>query len=74
MASFNDNHAQALGRVEGKLDTVIARFDRVDQRIDGIEKRVAILEGWRWKLVGAIGVLTFALQYIDIPKILFGVK
>lgn len=74
----NENHTLLLGRVEGKLDAVIARFDRQDHRIDQIEDRigeaedrVSALENWRWYLLGLAAAVAAVLPYIPLTK-LFG--
>jgi hypothetical protein len=72
----NENHTLLLGRVEGKLDAVIARFDRQDRRIDEIEDRigevsdrVSTLENWRWYLLGLAATASVILPYLDITKL-----
>lgn len=73
----NDNHAQAIGRVEGKIDTMISRLDRIDQRHDRLEeslaatnKRVSTLENWRSWLLGAAAAFAYLAKYL--PTISFG--
>lgn len=72
----NENHTLLLGRVEGKLDAVIARFDRQDHRIDEIEDRigdaedrVSTLENWRWYLLGIAGAAAFILPYLNLAAL-----
>jgi hypothetical protein len=72
----NENHTLLLGRVEGKLDAVIARFDRQDRRIDEVEDRigevegrVGVLENWRWYLAGIAAAAAFIVPYLNITSL-----
>ena len=50
--------ARSLGRMEGKLDMLIDRFDKVDERVGAIEKK-------QWYHSGALG---FAALFL-VPKV-----
>ena len=48
-----DDLMRAVGRVEGKLDSVAEHFAVVDHRLDAYSQRISCLEKWRTYLVGA---------------------
>jgi len=39
-----DPISQALGRIEGRFESVGARFDAVDRRLDGVDRRLDRVE------------------------------
>jgi hypothetical protein len=57
-----------LGRVEGKIDSIIQAQCRLEDRLDGHEKRLGTLERWQAKVLGmgavAGSLASFAWQYI----------
>lgn len=38
--------------------------DKIDERLNDHEKRIRDNEGFKWKLYGAIGVVSFIASYI----------
>jgi len=43
---------RALGRIEGKLDGVVASQVRLRGDHEAVEGRVRTLENWRWYIIG----------------------
>lgn len=54
----SDNIERTLGRMEGKLDGIL-------KALPDHERRIRVLEKWRWLLIGAFAVLSafFRLTY-----------
>jgi hypothetical protein len=48
-----DNLHLIVGRVEGKIDSLLAAVTRQDERHDALSKRVSSLERWRSYTLGA---------------------
>ena len=57
MVNDNNNLMLALGRLEGKVDSLISVQRSQDQSIGLLEKRLRALESSRSWLLGAAGVL-----------------
>ncbi|WP_026868781.1 hypothetical protein [Inquilinus limosus] len=66
----DQNHTLLLGRVEGKLDMLIADVRKMAGQHSELETRVTALERWRYYVIGAAAAISFALQYVDITKVL----
>jgi hypothetical protein len=64
-AQFNDLH-RAIGRVEGKLDQVISRFDHEQEQNDEREGRIKDLEKSVWRLHAIAGVIA-AITSLVVP-------
>ena len=58
----------AIGRLEGKVDSLLARQDELQTSIQRLESRVHDLEGHKHRLLGAAavvgGVVAFATRFI----------
>ncbi len=54
----------ALGRLEGKVDALMAQQSRTQTDLDGLEDRVRILEGSRAILFGACAVIGSLVSYV----------
>ena len=54
----------ALGRLEGKVDALMAQESRTQTDLDGLEDRVRILEGSRAILFGACAVIGSLVSYV----------
>lgn len=65
---------RSLGRVEGKLDQIIAgitsheqydkdRFQEVHEQLDSINKRTATVERKFWYATGAVAAITFIVSH-----------
>lgn len=57
MTDKQDGVQRALGRIEGKLDSVIARIDKVDATIITHDDKINLLETFRDNLTGKISIL-----------------
>ena len=57
MSSSNEDIFLGLGRLEGKLDTLISSQGRLEAELKDLTKRVGSLERDRSKLYGAAAVL-----------------
>lgn len=44
-----------LGRVEGKIDSVLQSQARIEDRLDSHERRIGSLERWQSKVLGLAG-------------------
>lgn len=52
-----------LGRIDGKLDSALARLDNLDSTLEKHDERITALEGnWRWArgVWGALGAAATA--------------
>lgn len=58
----------AIGRLEGKVDSLLARQDELQSAIQRLESRVHDLEGHKQRLLGAAavvgGIVAFATRFI----------
>lgn len=54
----------ALGRLEGKVDALIAQQSRTQSELDALEKRLRILEGSKALLLGACTMLGGLSSYL----------
>ena len=53
---------RVLGRLEEFKDMSMKHFDRIESRIDEIEQRIEDLQGFRWRFVGAMMVISFLVS------------
>lgn len=57
-----------LGRLEGKVDALLASHTNQQDQLKGQEQRIRSLEQLRWMVLGAAGVVgavgSFALKYL----------
>jgi uncharacterized protein (DUF3084 family) len=60
----------AIGRLEGKVDSLLARQDELTTSIQRLESRVHDLEGYRHRMLGAAAVVgalvSVAMRFIKI--------
>lgn len=61
----------AIGRLEGKVDSLLARQDDLQMALHRVEKRVHELEGMKHKMLGAAAIVG-ALVSIGARFIRFG--
>lgn len=52
---LKDTYA-AVGRLEEKMDR---QFDAVNERVENDEKRISSLEGFKYKIAGAVSLVLF---------------
>lgn len=55
---------RALGRLEGKVDSILEKFTTDGKRFEGIEERLLEVEKKVWYAAGLSGALSVALSYI----------
>lgn len=56
-----------LGRIDGKLDSALARMERIENGHAHLEERVSALERWRAYLLGAAALAgAFSSQIADL--------
>ena len=60
----------AIGRLEGKVDSLLGRQDELQTALYRIEKRVHDLEGMKHRMLGAAavigGLVAFATRFVKI--------
>jgi uncharacterized protein (DUF3084 family) len=60
----------AIGRLEGKVDSLLGRQDELTSSIQRLESRVHDLEGYRHRMLGAAAVVgalvSVAMRFIKI--------
>ena len=60
----------AIGRLEGKVDSLLGRQDELQMALHRVEKRVHELEGHRHRMLGAAavigGLVAFATRFVKI--------
>lgn len=60
----------AIGRLEGKVDSLLGRQDELQQSIQRLEARVHDIEGMKHKMLGAAAVLgavvSLAMRFVKI--------
>ena len=61
----NQNILVALGRLEGKVDALIARQNNIDERLDRQEARIRELEQSKSWLLGAAAVAGSVASFIS---------
>ena len=54
----------ALGRLEGKVDALIAQQVRTQEDVDQLDQRLRILEGSKAMIFGACAALGAAASYV----------
>ena len=63
-------HGERLARLESGQTFMMAEIKDVGSKIDTLTNtmngRVKILEAWRWKIAGALGVMTGSLALIEL--------
>lgn len=71
MEGTNSELAVLIGRLDGKVDMVLAnqaginaRFDKQDERFDRHDERITVLENHKAEQTGGVTVLTRALTLI----------
>lgn len=62
MSEPNDNLLLLVGRIDGKLDTLLARHDHLEKRLDAQAKRIEALEGFKGRAALLGSVLVAALS------------
>ena len=67
-----DDTQRSLGRIEGHLESISAKLDRSDKRMDNHAKRIRNVEKRQWGTVLAGGLVTTGFVFADKIKTLFG--
>jgi hypothetical protein len=55
---------RGIGRLEGKIDAILANQDDFKYTFEKHDSRLKHLEGSQMKVMGAFGVLVFALNWV----------
>lgn len=63
MAPQADEVSLLLGRLEGKLDAVIATLSDHRAALADVERRVRTLERWKWTVMGGAAALSLVADY-----------
>lgn len=54
MESYELQHAEKMGEVVAELKNANATMLRIEANLEGQEKRIRVLENWRWYILGSI--------------------
>lgn len=60
----HEHIAHSLGQIEGKVDGINGRLDKLNGSVARHEARIANLEQWMWRCIGAAGALMGAASVI----------
>lgn len=67
---MTDSVERSLGRLEGKLDGLVASQKQANEALDRLENRTSTLERWRSQMLGGAAVAGFVSGII--AKLVFG--
>lgn len=58
---MNDSIQEILSQLENARESVI---NRIDKRLDKLEDKIDELQSFKWKLLGASGVVAFLITMV----------